>query len=469
MSDPLRRTWPQRLTFVFVLVAAIVCFASAGALAVGQWVLSSRALVDVEESSEEFAPDAGRTDVVMPGDTTTTVVPLAPGETTTTTTIQLAEPDAANFLLTGADSGACVDQDEPTIGNRASLGERSDTIMVWRVNPVTEQLAVLSFPRDLYVDLPGGRKGRINEAYSRNDPSQLIDTLQRNFGVPVDHYVQIDFCAFKQLVDAVGGVEVPFEYPARDSHSGLVVTDTGCVNLEGDMALAYVRSRYYQYEDPPGSGQWRSDGTSDFGRIARQQDFLRRVVAKVIGEGLYSPDVASALITTNREYLVTDAQLTPRRMLEFASTLRNLDPTTITTYRIESTSESTAAGQSVQRPRIQNDNMEAILAVFRGEATLASAPEQVVTTSTTLALPDTTTTSSTTTPVDDSDDPDDGDTGDTGDADGDTGDADGDTDGAEGDDDRGNAVTTTTATTLPTVEATENVLGVAPSRDTVCN
>lgn len=438
MSESLRRTWPQRLTFIFVLVAAFVCFLSAGALAVGQWVLSSRALVVVADSAEQFEPEAASTDVVMPGDTTTTAVPTAPGETTTSTTIHLAEPDAANFLLTGADNGACIDQDDPTIGDRGSLGERSDTIMVWRVNPVTNQLAVLSFPRDLYVDLPGGRKGRINEAYRRNDPSGLVDTLQRNFGVPVDHYVQIDFCAFKQLVDAVGGVEVPFEYPAQDKKSGLVVTDTGCVNLEGDMALAYVRSRYYQYEDPPGSGEWHSDGTSDFGRIARQQDFLRRVVAKVIGDRLYSPNVASALITTNREYLVTDAELTPRRMLEFASTLRNLDPVSITTYRIESTSESTASGQSVQRPRIGGDNMEAILAVFRGEATLASAPEQVVGTSTTLALPGTTTSTSTTILVDE-------------------------------DVDDGDAEATAPTTTLPTVEATENVLGVTPPRDVACN
>jgi LCP family protein required for cell wall assembly len=434
MSESLRRTWPQRLTFLFVLVAAFACFAAAGALAVGQWILSSRGLVVVAGSTEEFEPDAGSTAVVMPGDTTTTIAPIAPGESTTTTTIQLAEPDAANFLLTGADNGACIDQADPTIGDRDSLGERSDTIMVWRINPVTNQLAVLSFPRDLYVDLPGGRKGRINEAYSRNDPSRLIDTLQRNFGVPVDHYVQIDFCAFKQLVDAVGGVEVPFDYPAQDKKSGLVVTDTGCVNLEGDMALAYVRSRYYQYEDPPGSGNWRSDGTSDFGRIGRQQDFLRRVVAKVIGEGLYSPDVASALITTNREYLVTDAQLTPRRMLEFAATLRNLDPQLITTYRIESSSESTSSGQSVQRPRIDGDNMEAILAVFRGEATIESAPDQEVSSSTTLALPGTVTT--TTSP-------------------------DGD-DGGTGDD-------SSSDTTLPVVVATENVLGVTPPRDVTRN
>jgi LCP family protein required for cell wall assembly len=417
MAATTHRTWPQRLTFVFVLMTAFACFATAGALAFGQWILSNRNLVVVADSTESFSPEAATTDVIMPGDTTTTAATIAPGETTTSTTIQLVEPDAANFLLTGSDNGVCVDD---RFVDRAGLGERSDTIMVWRVNPDTNQLAVLSFPRDLYVELPGGRKGRINEAYQRNDPSELIDTLQRNFGVPVDHYVQIDFCAFEHLVDAVGGVEVPFEYPAQDKKSGLVVTDTGCVNLDGQMALAYVRSRHYQYEDPPGSGEWRSDGTSDFGRIARQQDFLRRVIAKVVNEGMYSPDVASALITTNREYLVTDAELTPRRMLEFASTLRNLDPGEITTYRIESTSETTAGGALVERPRIGSDNMQAVLAVFRGEATLASAPTTEA--STTVATTTTTL-----------------------------------------------APTVSTDTTLPAVEATENTLGVTPPEEVDCN
>jgi LCP family protein required for cell wall assembly len=437
MADHLRRTWPQRLTFVFVLLAAIACFATAGVLAAGQWVLSQRNLVVVEESTQQFTPEANQTPVVMPGDTTTTVAAVAadPDEpATTTTTIPLAEPDAANFLVTGADNGACLDQTDATIGDRESIGERSDTIMVWRVNPVANQLAVLSFPRDLLVDLPGGRKGRINEAYRKNDPSRLIDTLQLNFGVPVDHYIQIDFCAFKRLVDAVDGIEIPFEVPAYDRNSGLVIETAGCVRLDGDMALAYARSRHYFYEDPPGSGEFREDPAADFGRIARQQDFLRRVIAKIVNEGLYSPSVASALIDANAEYFVTDAELTPRRMLEFAATLRNLDPATVTTYRIESSSEN-YSGQSVQRPRIDGDNMRAILAVFRGEATIASAPEQVVAPDDDGSATPSDATTTTSTAVD------------------------GSVDGS-GDD--------ASATTVPSVQAEENVLGVVPPRDVDC-
>lgn len=418
-----RRTWGQRLTIALVVATSSACFAAAGGLAFGQWVLSDRQLVALVGPASEFPGGSAAPDVVLPG----AAAAGEPDEAPTTTVLDLAEPGAANFLIVGADNNDCDNSGAAVADDRGGLGERSDTIMIWRANPSVDQLAVLSLPRDLYVDIAGGRKARINSAYVRDDPTKLIDTIFLNFGIPIDHYVQVDFCAFKRLVDAVGGVEIPFSAPARDTRSGLAVPEAGCVNLEGEQALAYVRSRYYQYEDPPGSGNWRTDGTSDFGRISRQQDFLRRVVAKVVNEGLYSPSVATAIIETNQRYLVTDTGLTLRRMLEFANTLRRLDPSGIPTYRIESTSETTSAGERVERPRLGGDNMQAILSVFRGEAAIASAPDQVFESTTTLPI--------------------------------DTG-ADDDT-AVGGPDD-------STPSTLPTVEAESNTIGVAPDPDLVC-
>lgn len=443
-SNP-RRTWPQRLTFVAVLLAAITCFATAAGLAGGQWVLSQRKLVTIDRSGADGAGAIGDADaVIVPGASTT--LPGTPADPDSpTTTIFLAEPDAANFLIVGADNGGCSGQ--VATADRDDLGERSDTIMVWRANPETNQLAVLSFPRDLYVDIRG-RKNRINSAYESDSPAKMIEVINANFDVPVDHYVQVDFCAFRQLVDAVDGVEVPFQYPARDSRSGLAVPETGCFALDGDAALAYVRSRHYEYEDPPGSDNWRNDNTSDFGRIARQQDFLRRVVAKVISDGLYSPDVASALITTNREYLVTDTGLTVRRMLEFANTLRRLDPADITTYRIESSPETTSSGASVERPRIDGENMQAILSVFRGEAMLAEAPDQVFASTTTMPIRSSTTTSVASDSSDSSDESQEASSDESQDATG---------------------ATATTSTTIPTIEVEENTVGIVPDRNAVCN
>lgn len=429
-TTTMRRTWPQRLALVFLVVAALACFATAAGLAFGQWVLADRQLVALDDPTSEFAGPDGEAAVVVPGASTT-----QPGSVTTTTVLALAEPEAANFLVVGADNNQCGDGTTATEeDDRSGLGERSDTIMIWRANPDTNQLAVLSLPRDLYVDIAGGRKARINSAYERNDPTRLIDTIYLNFGIPIDHYVQVDFCAFQRLVDAVGGVEVPFDYPARDRRAGLAIPEAGCINLRGEQALAYVRSRHYQYEDPPGSGTWKQDGTSDFGRIARQQDFLRRVVAKVVDEGLYSPSVATAIIDTNQQYLVTDTGLTLRRMLEFANTLRDLDPSSIGTYRVESSTEVTSAGEEVERPRIGGTDMKAILAVFRGEATLASAPEQDSSSGDADTAASTSTAVTTTAPAD----------------------APSSTGGP-------------TATTVPQVTVEENVIGVAPDRDAVCD
>ncbi len=442
-----RRTWPQRLTIFAIVVGAFACFTAAGALAGGQWVLSQRKLAPLADTATQHV-GANSPGVVVPDpstsaasdDSTTATLPTLPATTAPDQPVVLAEPDAANFLVVGADNGDCGD--DPLIEDRSDLGERSDTIMVWRANPKTNELAVLSFPRDLYVEFPSGRKNRINAAFKRDDPSELQEVLNLNFGVQVDHYIQIDFCAFRRLVQAVGGVEIPFQYPARDKPSNgnpplFLVEQTGCVNLDGDTALAYVRSRHYQYEDPPGSGKWKSDPTSDFGRISRQQDFLRRVLAKVIDDGLYDPDVARALINANRNYIVTDPDLTVRRMLEFANALKNFDPAAITTYRIDSSSKTLSDGAQVEIPQIKNDNMQAILKVFRGEATLASAPEQVLATTTTNA-PETTP-SSTAAPATD------------------------DSSSAESSD---NA---TPGTTLPVVSAEENNVGIAPDRSVTCD
>jgi LCP family protein required for cell wall assembly len=447
-----RRTWPQRLTILVLVLASVASFAAAGALAAGQWVVSNRSLVVLDAPSA--VDERGEPVVVLPGDTT-----AAAGDTTTTTapaaTFPPAEPDARNFLITGADNNACIDPDSPyapAFGDRENFGERSDTIMVWRVNPATQQVAVLSFPRDLYVSIDGGSKGRINTAYRRDDPDRLRSTIFSNFGIEIDHYVQVDFCAFKRLVDAVGGVEVPFEYPARDQRSGLDVPTTGCFNFDGEHALAYVRSRYYDYEDPPGSGNWKRDGTSDLGRISRQQDFLRRTVGTVVRRGAYTPSVLTALLETNREYLTVDSELTLSRMLEFAGVLRSLQGGDIASYQIES-SPQTVSGNAVLIPRLEGSNMQAILSVFRGEATLAGAPEQEFDSTTSLPPRPGAPTSEAAEQ----------------DAGGDDARESDETGNDQADDDAADdSIVNGATTTLPVITAEENTLGISPPRDVTC-
>ena len=295
----------------------------------------------------------------------------------------LSEGDlnAKNFLLTGSDNGNCVDPNSPyagAFGDRTSFGERSDTIMVIRVSPKDNQAAFLSFPRDLWVKIAvSTRSNRINTAFERNNPNTLVDTIYQNFGIPIDHYVNVDFCAFKEIVDAVGGVSVPFLHETRDKKTGLYVPGPSCFAFTGDHALAYVRSRSgYSYFDTA-KNEWVFDGTADLGRISRQQDFIRRAMQRALDKGSSSPRVANQLLNAALENVITDDQLTPTTMLQLAQAMRNLDTSGIASYTIAFTGQM-IGDQSVLVPRIQNDNMRAILALFQGKAgfaTPANTPE----------------------------------------------------------------------------------------------
>ena len=441
---PLKRTWPQRLTIGAVFLAGLGCFVAGGGLYAAQRIVEDRNVVAIESPSDAGADTEDSTfDATAAGDG-------APDDGPTVTadierpveTFPQAEPEARNFLITGADNNACIDPDSPyagAFGDRSGFGERSDTIMLWRVNPATSQVAVLSFPRDLWVNI-AGRSGqqRINTAYERDQPQRLIDTIYQNFLVPVDHFIQVDFCAFKLLVDAVDGVSVPFEFPVRDAKTGLNVPTAGCYRFDGDHALAYVRSRYLEYLDE--DGEWQTDGTSDFGRISRQQDFIRRTVDSLLAAGAFDPSVIRALIETSDDYVVYDTELTTRKILEFAGVLRAIDPAQITTYQIE-VKGTTISGNQVLLPQLGGSNMQSVLRVFRGEATLADAPEQELD-DTSGDAPADSTPATGSAPADDADAPD------------------GTVDPGE--------VVDEPAETLPVVEAEANSKGIYPDPDVAC-
>lgn len=303
--------------------------------------------------------------------------PSTDAEITPSDSWNLTEGDLAskNFLLTGSDNGSCVDPKSPyagAFGDRTSFGERGDTIMIIRVNPKDNNAAFLSFPRDLWVKIAGStRTNRINTAFDRKNPNKLVDTIYQNFGISVDHYVNIDFCAFKEIVNAVGGVSVPFLYETRDSKTGLYVPAASCFEFSGDHALAYVRSRSgYSYFDPAKS-KWIKDGTGDLGRISRQQDFIRRAMQRALDKGSSSPNVANKLLNAALKNVITDDRLTPILLLQLAQAMRDLNTSNIPTYTIAATGEM-VGDQSVLIPRIQNDTMREILALFQGKASFAT-------------------------------------------------------------------------------------------------
>jgi polyisoprenyl-teichoic acid--peptidoglycan teichoic acid transferase len=366
----LRRTWPQRLVLTLNLIVALTCFGSAAVLAMTSDRISDRQVVTVTRSR----PD----DLALRlAELTGTTPPAARSDAGPLPDLEVVDIAAQNWLVTGIDNGDCVSDGEevdPGIGDRTQFGERADTMMVIRVDPGNNQAAILSFPRDLWVKLAGtNREGRLNSAWQGKDPSRLVQTIEQAFLIPIDHVVSVDFCAFKAIVAAVGGVKVAFDAPVRDRAVGFVVPAAGCYVLDAEESLKYVRSRKYQTQDA--SGQWVEDPTADLGRISRQQDFTRRVVHRAFSRGARDPRAAWDLLNAGIDYVITDDATTPRSLLSLAQAMRDLDPDKIATYTVEWRSID-VAGNLVLEPRLRTDSMKQILALFRGQALLADAPDQ---------------------------------------------------------------------------------------------
>ena len=372
-------TAAQKVLLALNIIVVLACLIGATVLLIGKHELDdtlAAPAVDVVTTVSAQTTVATTGTTQEPDEIVSTTVPV---------TFPPADPQAQNFLITGSDANACVDPDSPWAGAadpaRETIGNRSDSIMVLRLDPTTRQAAVLSFPRDLWVKIPERGKGRINSAYVQGDSRLLAQTIYDNFGIFVDHYLQVDFCAFKLIVDAVGGVTVPFATPIRDTHVSLDIPTAGCHTFGGDEALAYVRSRHLRWVDE--NGDSHEDAASDLGRISRQQDFLRRTLQAALDKGIFDPAVARALIESMQKYIVRDeGLLSLNEMLKFAGVLHDVDPKGIPTYQIE-VSRLIVSGNDVLEPKIKGENMKAILAIFLGLAPLAGAPEQVFETTTT--------------------------------------------------------------------------------------
>jgi anionic cell wall polymer biosynthesis LytR-Cps2A-Psr (LCP) family protein len=145
-----------------------------------------------------------------------------------------------------------------------------------------------------------------------------------------------------------------------------------CFQFSGDHALAYVRSRSgYSYFDPA-KGSWVKDGTSDLGRISRQQDFIRRAMQRALDKGSSSPRVANELLNTGLRNVITDDQLSALSMLQLAQAMRNINTSKIPSYTISSAGQMIGE-EAVLVPKIQNDTMRQVLALFQGKASFGTS------------------------------------------------------------------------------------------------
>lgn len=259
-----------------------------------------------------------------------------------------------NYLLVGSDSREFGD---PNTGETGSVsGNRSDTIMVLRHDRDSGAASLLSIPRDLYVQIPGrDGRSRINAAFN-DGPDVLVRTVQEALGIPVHHYVEIDFTGFEQLVEALGGVQVCFLHPTRDENTGLRIGKPGCYVLDGRQALAYARSRHYEELK---DGKWREDPTSDLGRSERQRLFVNACLQEAFAQLKEDPFRAGELVGAIGDAVRIDEDLDP---IEAGSSLRTAVDGGLQSYALPVVGK-TVDGAAVL---LLGDGADAVLNYFRG-------------------------------------------------------------------------------------------------------
>lgn len=209
-----------------------------------------------------------------------------------------ATNEAVNFVLMGSDARA------------DDFSGRSDTLMIAHLTGDRDRVYLISFPRDLWVDIPGRGKGKINWAYSYGGAALTVETLEQLTGVRMDHTTAINFEGFIQLTDALGGVTV---YNPWETTSGGVHFPRGEVTVSGESALAYVRERY---QLPNG----------DLDRAYRQRTVVQAIIRKILTPQTFTdPERFSQVVNTFAESLTVDEGLDTNHVAGLATSLRGID------------------------------------------------------------------------------------------------------------------------------------------------
>jgi len=252
----------------------------------------------------------------LQGDVQTVVEGVEPAE---------RREDPFNVLLVGSDSREGLTEKQKLelgAGNveGGSQAERADTLIVAHIDPETSRVTMVQFPRDLWVPIGNG-KDKINAALM-GGPDRIVRTVEDLTGLSINHYVQVNIAGFRDLIEAIGGVEVCVPEPIPfDEQTGLEVTEeqVGMVQFDGDDALRFVRSRNF--------------ATGDFERIQNQQKFVAAALDKVLSSStILRPGRVNALADVARKNVEIDEHTTLKGLAEIGNKLRNFDPDTYEAY-----------------------------------------------------------------------------------------------------------------------------------------
>ena len=275
-----RRTRRPRRRKALIALFVIGCLVAVGGL------LTDRYLGSLQEAYEKrsvVSLDRGASDGERPAE---------------------AAGDGQNILLLGSDQRATAEAAEQGVS-----GQRSDTMMLVHLPADGSEAYVTSFPRDLYVEIPGHGQDRINAALSYGGLPLAVNTVEDYTDTPIDHVALIDFEGITGLVDTLGGVDV--QVPESFERDGMQFTE-GTQHLDGEEALVFARER-------------KQLDTGDFARNQNQQQLLKAIAGELLsGDTLSSPGKMRDTIAALSPYLTTDEGLDSRTIVQLGVENRNL-------------------------------------------------------------------------------------------------------------------------------------------------
>jgi LCP family protein required for cell wall assembly len=245
-----------------------------------------------------------------------------------------------NILMVGSTDRCAQTVQNPIYGicSQGVNGVNSDVVMILHLDFNKSQMSILSIPRDTFI--PNARASGANkiDAALAEGPSQLVNAIQQDFGIPIQHYVELNFQTFAEVVDALGGVSMYFPMPVYDAYSQLKQSTIGCVHMNGVEALAVVRARHLQYQSSASAGSnpayWPQENLSDLARIRRDHEFLRVLGAAVVAQGLGNPLTDARIVSAVAPNLAVDSTFSTGDMINLVLQFHNVNPGTVPQYTL---------------------------------------------------------------------------------------------------------------------------------------
>jgi LCP family protein required for cell wall assembly len=242
-----------------------------------------------------------------------------------------ADAGTENILMIGSTDRCALKVQNPAYGlcSQGVNGVNSDVVMILHLNPANGSLSILSIPRDLFI--PNARAEGANkiDAGLYEGADQLINSIEEDFGIPIQHFVELNFDSFINVVNALGGVKMYFPEPVFDAYSGLNIQTTGCLTLNGTQALQVVRARHLQYKGPgvttTDPNYWPYENQSDLARIRRDHEFLRVLATAVKAKGLGNPLTDQSLVAGVVGQLTVDSGLSATDMISLVLTFHGVN------------------------------------------------------------------------------------------------------------------------------------------------